>query len=105
MARFTGAVVFRLHLLHGLQSQLRRIQGHGARPLWAAQVRPTDLRAPPRSERGRLVPPQSEILQLLERSYNDERGLRGVVRRSPARARIQADAARNGSGAVSSGRL
>ena len=35
-----GASLLGLHVLHGLQGQLRRVQAHGARPLRRAEVRP-----------------------------------------------------------------
>ncbi len=36
---FARPAVLGLHLLHGIQGQFRRIQGHGARALWGAALR------------------------------------------------------------------
>ena len=40
-----GPALFGVHLLHGLQGQFRRVQGHGAGALWRAEVQGHDPRA------------------------------------------------------------
>ena len=66
--------LLRVHLLHRLQGQFRRIQGHGPRALRRADatldliLRPSD-----RSQARRLVPPEPRLFQLLHRPDDDER--------------------------------
>ncbi len=50
-----GPAVFRLHLLHRLQGQLRRVQADGARALRRAALHGADPRQADRSQGGRLV--------------------------------------------------
>ena len=64
---FARAALFRLHLLHRLQGQFRRIQGDGPGALWRAEICQTDPRPPDRPEAGRLVPAQSGLFRLLHR--------------------------------------
>ena len=81
------AALFGLHLLYGLQGQLRRVQGHGPGALWRAEVQGQDPRAHRRPQGGRQLPPRPEVLRLLHRAAHDEREVRRAVRRQGAQAR------------------
>ena len=58
-----------------------------------------------RPPRGRIVPAESEVLQLPDRPDDDQRRVRQAVRRPAARAREQADAEGDGPRALGPGRL
>ena len=58
-----------------------------------------------RSPRGRLVHAEPEVLQLPERADHDERRVRAPVRWRTPRTGVEADAARDGSRALGSGRV
>ena len=70
---FARAAVFRLHLLHRLQGQFRRIQGDGPRALWRAEIRAGDHGQSDRHPGGRLVPHEHGLFRLLHRPDDDER--------------------------------
>ncbi len=82
LSAFAGPAVFGLHLLHRLQGQFGRIQGHGPGALRRAEVRGQDPRAPDRRQGRRLVPARPAVLQLLHRPDHDERQVRRAVRRA-----------------------
>ena len=88
---FARPALFRLHLLHRLQGQFRRIQGHGARAIWRAAVRQDDPRRADRRSRGRLFRARSRLFRLLHRSDHDQRAVRCAVRRAAAKAGTAAD--------------
>ena len=92
-----------VHLFHRIQGQLRRIQGHGARALRRAALRASDPRSPDRPQGGRLLRGESRLLRLLRRAAHDERQVERALRRSAAAAGVDADAARNGPGALRPG--
>ena len=94
---FARPALFGLHLLHRLQGQFRRVQGHGARALWRAGIRADDLRQSDRPESRRHVPAQSRLFQLLHRPDHDQRAVRRAVRRAAAQAGGVADPAPHGS--------
>ena len=101
---FAGTAVLRLHLLHRVQGELRRVQGHGARPLRRAEVCVAHPRAPDGPEAGWDIPDEPRVLQLLHRTDDDERALRRPVRGSAPQAGSPADAAGDGSRGLDSGR-
>ena len=100
---FARSAVFGVHLLHRIQGQFRRVQGHGARALWGAEVRGQDLRAPDRRQGRRIVPAGSVVLRLLHRPDHDQREVRRPVRRPSAQAGRVADAASYGPGGIDPG--
>ena len=73
LARLARPAVLGVHLLHRVQGQLRRVQGHGARAVRRAEVRRPDLQGADRPARGRLVPAEPEVLQLPHRPDDDQR--------------------------------
>ena len=103
LARLPGSALFGDHLLHRLQGQLGRIQGHGTRALRRAEVRGPDAQGAGEPAGGRLVHPQPEVLQLSLRAHHDERRVRRAVRRSAPRARNQAHPEGDGPRALGSG--
>ena len=54
LSPFARPALFRLHLLHRIQGQLRRIQADGARALWRAAIRADHFRQSDRPEGRRL---------------------------------------------------
>ncbi len=90
------ATLFRVHLLHRLQSELRGVQGDGAGPLRGAQVREAHLRAPPRSQARRQLPAESRLFRLLHGLDDDQRQVRRAVRRPAPQARGVAHPAGDG---------
>ena len=98
------AALFGVHLLHRLQGQFRRVQGHGAGALWRAEVQGPDPGQDRRPQGGRHLPPRPAVLRLLHRSAHDEREVRRAVRRQGAQARGAADPASHGSRGVGAGR-
>src|SRR5678815_640813 len=91
LARFTWAALFGVHLSRWLQGEFRRVQDDGPGSIRKTKVRRCDLREPDRPSRGRIVPARSELLQLSERTHNDERQVFVVVRWSSASAGVAAD--------------
>ena len=87
LARLARPALLRVHLLHRLQGQLRRVQGDGPRAVRRAEVRRPDLERADRPAGGRLVPLEPEVLQLPRRPDDDQRRVRRAVRRPAARAR------------------
>ncbi len=83
---FARPALFGLHLLHRLQGQFRRVQGHGARALWRAEIRADHFRQSDRPESRRLVPAQSRLFRLLHRPDHDQCEVRRAVRRPAAQA-------------------
>ena len=65
--------VFGVHLLHRLQGELRRIQGHGARAVRRAEVRPDDQRPPARDPRRRQPVDEHGVLHLPHGPDDDRR--------------------------------
>ena len=82
---FARAAVFRLHLLHRLQGQFRRVQADGACALRPAEICVADSRSPDRSQGGRDVPARPRLFQLLHRPDDDQSEIRRPVRRAGAR--------------------
>ena len=95
--------VLGVHLLHRLQGELGRVQGHGPGSLRAAEVRAGHLRQPARPQAGRHLPDEHGVLQLLRRPHDDQLALRSALRWPAPRGRDQADAARDGSGPLGPG--
>ena len=93
---FDRPALLRLHLLHRLQGELRRVQGDGPRALWHTAVRANHPRSPHRPEARRNVPAGSALFQLLHRPDHDERALRCAVRRAAAQPGKPSHAARHG---------
>ncbi len=73
LSAFARPALFRVHLLHRLQGQLRRVQGDGARPLRRAEVRQAHSRPSDRPQARRLVPARPVLFRLLHRPAHDER--------------------------------
>ena len=65
--------VLRVHLLHRLQGELRRVQGDGPRALRRAALRAADQRASDRHQGRRQLPAQPRLLRLLHRPHDDQR--------------------------------
>ncbi len=80
------APVFRLHLLHRLQGQFRRVQADGARALRPAEICiDVILDTPDRPQGRRHVPPRPRLFRLLHRPHHDQPEIRRPVRRAGAR--------------------
>src|SRR6185436_19499616 len=90
LARFAWAALFGIHVSRWLQGEFRRVQDDGPRSVRKIEIRRCDLRQPDRRSRGRIVPARSELLQLSERTHNDERQVLVVVRWSSAYAGVAA---------------
>ena len=101
---FARPALFGLHLLHRLQGQLRRVQGHGPGALRRAEVQGPDPRQDRRPQGRRHLPPRPDLFRLLHRPAHDERQVRRAVRRQGAQARGAADPAPHGSRGLGPGR-
>jgi hypothetical protein len=95
LARLARPAVLGLHLLHGFQGELRRVQGDGSRPVRRAEVRRSHLPGAAGS-RKTARSAQSEVLQLPHRPDHDQRRVRRAVRGPPRVAGVEADAERDG---------
>ena len=100
---FARPALQRVHLLHRLQGELRRVQGDGPRAVRRAAL-PAAAARPHRPHLRRRVDSHGPVvLQLLPGPHDDRRPLRRGDRRPAARAGVEADAARDGPGAVGPG--
>src|SRR5213594_2677636 len=103
ISALSWAAVLRVHLPHGLQSELRRIQGDGPGALRQSEIRPAHLRQPDRSKVGRDIPSQHGLLRLLYGTRDDQSPVRSVVWSAASRAGDKLNPTRDGYGPLDPG--
>src|SRR5258705_417387 len=82
-----------VYVLHRVQGEFRRVQGHGPCPVRQAAIRGPDLSRAGGSARGRVLHAEPGLFQLPDGLDHDQRGLRQAVRRPAPRTGNETDAA------------
>ena len=100
---FARPAVFRVHLLHRLQGELRRIQGDGPRAVRRAEVRAADQGSPGPDQGRRQRLDEPGVLHLRARADHDRQQARVVDRQPGPPAGNAAHAARDGPRAIDPG--
>ena len=88
--------ILRVHGLHRIEGQFRRVQRHGSCALRRAKICEDNTRTSQQCEASRRVSVEHGVLQLLYRPHDDGAKVRRGVRWPTVHTRIKIESARNG---------